>query len=256
MPFPDSPRVFYSKNPLEEVVCQLRFPPILRVDADAPVAFQDRVRSVFPLYRRSVTASPLGFPAGTPQQIIQMMAGAGASTHEFLSSDEVWKVSLTRDYLALTTSRYRDWQDFKMRLAGPLAALTEIYAPAFFQRIGLRYRDKIDRNALGLAGVGWSELLQPAILGELGDIAVGPYVRHVLRELIVGLTVDSALVRILHGLDPETQAYIIDGDFFVEKQIAIEGGTGVLDEFNKRAGRLFRWCITSKLHVAMEPRSA
>lgn len=50
MPFPNSPRVIYRKNPLEQVICQIRFPSILRIDTEIPAAFQELVRSQFPLF--------------------------------------------------------------------------------------------------------------------------------------------------------------------------------------------------------------
>src|SRR5215216_5336658 len=119
MPFPESKRVFYQKNPLAEVVCQLRFPPILRIDSESPAMFQERIRSEYPLYRRTVAQTQLNLP-GLPQPLLQMIAGAGNATHEFLSGDEVWKVSLARDFLALTTSKYHDWEHFKKQFSGPL----------------------------------------------------------------------------------------------------------------------------------------
>lgn len=253
MPFPDSKRVFYGKNPLVEVVCQLRFPPILRIDSEAPAAFQEKIRVAFPLYQRTVTQPQLGLPA-LPQPILQMIAGAGSATHEFVSADEVWKVSLARDFLALTTNRYHDWQDFTSRLKTPLEALASIYAPAFFQRIGLRYQDRIDRGKLGLKDVAWSELLKPHILGELGDPLVAASVRHVLRELTVELSEARGKVRIVHGLDDDDGSYVIDADFYTENKTPVEGAGDVLNGFNKRAGRLFRWCITKRLHDAMDPK--
>src|SRR5262249_7426842 len=120
MPFPDSKRVFYGKNPLDEVICQVRFPPVLRIDTEPPAGFQERVRAAFPLYRSTAPAQ-ISLPSGVPQQLLQIIAGVGSSTHEFLTADQVWKLSLARDFLALTTSRYHDWPNFRARLEGPLA---------------------------------------------------------------------------------------------------------------------------------------
>ena len=50
MVFPNFERVVYKKNPLEEVICQLRFPPILRIDSGNAADFQDVIRQDYPLY--------------------------------------------------------------------------------------------------------------------------------------------------------------------------------------------------------------
>ena len=43
MAFPDVARVLYRRNPIELAVCQFRFPPILRIDAEIPSQFQERI---------------------------------------------------------------------------------------------------------------------------------------------------------------------------------------------------------------------
>lgn len=61
MLFPESERVIYDQNPLEEVICELRFPQILRIESEAPAAFQDRVRGEYPLVNKR-TPLNLGLP--------------------------------------------------------------------------------------------------------------------------------------------------------------------------------------------------
>ncbi|MGH7268957.1 MAG: TIGR04255 family protein [Polyangiaceae bacterium] len=179
----------------------------------------------------------------------------GGGAHEFATADHAWKLSLTNDFLALTTKSYSKWHDFSAKMREPRDALLATYAPAFFMRVGLRYRDRIDREGLGLAGIEWRELLRAEALGELADKAIGPQIEHVLRELLVRLTEDAGHVRIVHGLQSEgtKSTYIIDGDFFTEKQTDTKAVSDVLDAFNRRAGNLFRWYITPRLHGAMEP---
>lgn len=255
MPFPPTPRVLYAKNPLEEVVCQLRFPPILRIDAETPVAFQEAVRDIFPLYQR--VGSRAVMPLGLPPDLLQMLGGAAGAVHEFASADQIWKLSLARDFIALTTRSYREWSEFKSKLQGPLDALCSNYQPAFFVRIGLRYRDKVDREAFGLEGTAWRELLRAEALGELGDPNIGSQIQHVLRELIVRLPDEAGQVRIVHGLQTESSksTYVIDADFFTDAQTETKGVSDVLNAFNRRAGHLFRWYITTTLHNAMDPQS-
>ena len=53
MKFPESPRVRYSRNPLLEVICQLRFPKILSIETEVPVGFQEDIRSEYPVFKTS-----------------------------------------------------------------------------------------------------------------------------------------------------------------------------------------------------------
>src|SRR5216683_1467295 len=108
MPFPESPRVFYGKNPLEEVVVQLRFPPVLRVQAETPAPFQDQIRAAFPLYGRPATLSGLSLPMplSIPPELMQLIAGGTQPAHEFRSADRIWTLTLNRDFLALFFFNY------------------------------------------------------------------------------------------------------------------------------------------------------
>lgn len=43
-------RVIYKNNPLENVLIQLKFLPILLIDSKEPVDFQEKIRYKFPYY--------------------------------------------------------------------------------------------------------------------------------------------------------------------------------------------------------------
>src|SRR5690242_19776038 len=64
-PFPVSPRTVFRVNPLVEVVCQLRFPALLRVDVEPPAAFQERIRAEYPVLKDKTT-DLLGLPPELP----------------------------------------------------------------------------------------------------------------------------------------------------------------------------------------------
>jgi uncharacterized protein (TIGR04255 family) len=71
MAFPEAPRVIYEKNPLDEVLCQLRFPTVLKIDAEPPAAFQELIRADYPFYERKPTFKlPPGLPAGVAQMVV------------------------------------------------------------------------------------------------------------------------------------------------------------------------------------------
>ena len=48
--FSNQPRKIYRRNQLIEVICQLRFPEILKIEAHEPADFQDAIRQAYPQY--------------------------------------------------------------------------------------------------------------------------------------------------------------------------------------------------------------
>ncbi len=260
MTFPESARVIYEKNPLNLVVCQFRFPPILRIDAEVPATFQEAIRHAYPLFEEQRSGEQ---GIEIPPEISKLMGlelqfGSGKQGYKFSTSEDVWQVVLTRDFLALATTAYKRWEDFKQHLENPLNVFTEIYKPDYFSRIGLRYRDVIKKTELGLKDHEWAELLQPHIAGELCS-PIASSIQKSGRDTLVTLDGGIGQVRIRHGLpqakDDSESRYVIDADFFSDEKLEVPHALERLDRFNREAGRLFRWCITDRLHNSLGPRS-
>ena len=262
MLFPEVKRVTYKKNPLDRVICQLRFPPILRIDAEPPVEFQDRVRKEFPYYSEKNELA-MGIPSRVREQIphellSEVLRTADTKNYEFSSEDGQWKINLTRTFMALSTDKYKVWEDFKQKLDTPLKILINVYSPSHFSRIGLRYRDVIQRSALGLDSVSWTDLLQPQILGILVDSEIGESVQNLESVYEISLPDGESTVRMSTQLTRDRKrseiCYVIDSDFFKARKTPTNDVIGKLDYFNQHASRLFRWCITERLHKSMEPQ--
>lgn len=262
MLFPEVKRVIYKKSPLDRVICQLRFPPILRIGAEPPVEFQDRVRKEFPYYSEKNELT-MGIPSRVREQIPHELLGeilrtADTKNHEFSSEDGQWKINLTHTFIALSTDRYEVWEDFKHKLDIPLKTLINVYSPAHFSRIGLRYREVIQRSILGLNDVSWTDLLKPQILGFLADSEIGQSVQNLESIYEISLPDGESAVRMSTQLTRDRNSgevcYVIDSDFFNRRKTLTSDVRGRLDDFNKHASKLFRWCITERLHKSMEPQ--
>jgi len=262
MPFPDSPRVIYTRNPLVEVICQLRFPTILRIGAEQPADFQERLRRQYPLYTAQEPSLELPQVAKALFPMVRevnLPTPSGLLTHRFATSDPLRFISLSQDFVALTEKHYERWEEFCEEMRNGERALMEVYNPAFYTRVGLRYIDVISRTDLGLGTSSWSELLQPHIVAELGADRVSSAVLSTRTESVIQLVQPpDGRVKLVHGLGqrPETgeQCYVIDADFFVARKDGLREPFDILDGFNRLAGRLFRWAITPGLHEAMGPR--
>lgn len=258
MPFPEARREIYENNVLQEVLCQLRFPTILRIDSEVPARFQDAIRSEYPLFKQQ--AAP-ALPVDMVQAMQQLNVNfdIGPPGYNFLTEDKRWTLGITRDFITLSTKRYERWEEFKGHLGRPLQALVEVYAPAFFSRIGLRYRNLIQRSKLNLSeNTPWSELLEPQILGMLGSKEITEEINTYGQDVLLSLSDQRGQLHIQHGLakvrSSREQCYVIDGDFFTTKRTTINDAIQTLDDFNEDSRRLFHWCITDRLREAMVPR--
>ncbi len=257
MRFPDSDRVRYKQNPLVEVICQLRFKRLLRIETEPPAAFQEKIRKAYPETKETTTISP-----PLPPQVAQLVGlepGAlGQRAFDFLTNDSTWKVSLTSHFIALTATEYEKWEDFKARLEVIVTAFCEVYDVSSFTRIGLRYRDLIQRSTLKLDSKRWAELLNRDLVGEMQAETFETDAQHAARELVLRLDFDDASVRLYHGFaqlqGTEERCYLIDSDFFREGETEKDHVKAILDRFNREAGKLFRWSIAEPLHDAMEPQ--
>jgi uncharacterized protein (TIGR04255 family) len=254
---PISPRILYAKNPLVEVICQVRFPPVLRIDSEIPAAFQESIRESFPLF--SDEESPL--LSELPKELLQFArAGFGnqlaQKTWRFASDDSNWIVSLTRESFALATNQYSRWEDFRARLSRLLDALQAEYKPSFFTRVGLRYQNLIVRSKLELDAVPWSELLRPPVAAEFSDIEMASAILDCGHRVLISLA-KNGVVNLRHGTarqqGVDEESYLIDNDFFTEERMEVANAIDRLDIFNGEAGRLFRWCISDRLHESMGP---
>lgn len=200
----------------------------------------------------------LSFPdsSGIPIDISRLIPAV--TSYEFASVDAVWKLSLTRDFIALTTAKYGRWEEFRSRLESALEALVAEYCPSFFVRIGLRYRNVITRSYLGLTGEAWSNLLKASATGELAT-DLSSTVEHFGREVVLRLGNWNAHVRVQQGLvhteGSDEDSFLIDCDFFTDQKTEVQDGLTVLDYLNEQSRNLFRFYIEDRLHEAMDPRN-
>ena len=261
MPFPDVERVIYNKNPLDRVICQLRFAPILKIDTEIPAEFQERIRVDYPNLSETAEwslAADSNKREGLPDEAIKrILQSPGIRNYEFSSEDNQWKVNLTRSFVSLSTSKYRRWEEFRDRLQCPLQALLEVYSPTKFSRIGLRYIDIIVRSRLGLENVNWDELIQPHLLGimAISDLRDSIQLFQCSYDIRLegGKSIARVATRTVESTDSGESCFMIDSDFFSTTSTGADQALQQLDYFNERASRLIRWCITERLHKAMEP---
>lgn len=259
MLFADYQRYQYARSPLIEVICQLRFPTILTINTTEPADFQEAIRQDFPRYAaRKEQVPPKMVGAGGPNPKVEPQPPV--TNHTFVSTDGLWKINLTKDFIALSTLRYTNWEDFALKLDKPLAQFIQVYQPAFFQRLGLRYLNAVSKKRLGLAGLLWDDLIRSPYLGILGEPDVDE-TKVGRSSLDTELSLEDGIRMKVHagpGLinggkqDPEVK-FILDGDFSRTGNLTADKVPGTLEELHHYAVRFFQGAILPELHEAMGP---
>lgn len=260
MTLPKVERVIYEVNPLDRVICQLRFPPILRIDNEVPSAFQEKLREGFPYYSENVEViREIEFNPQKREQSISLQATDKTSSHKnhkFISDKGDWIINLTRTFISITALNYRKWEEFYEMFQGPLNAFFNIYTPSFFTRIGLRYIDIFTRSLLGLADSPWEELLEESFIGILSS-PLGEDVMNCESVYEIKLEDHRSSLRLKTGfvqnMKLQEQCYLVDSDFFTMGITKMDNHQDVLKFLHDQSTRLIQFIITDKLHEALKP---
>ena len=248
-PFTDPPpvEVPLANAPLVRVIAQLRFPLVASIEQrDFVAPFQEAIRASYPILRQEQTQQLL-FGAN----IAPSIRSAGTAWR-FGSEDGYWRVSLTSDFLALETTKYKSRSDFLERLQVVVAALAARVDPKLLDRLGIRYIDRISGDALAEIG----KLVRPEVRGLAGTPAANA-VSHSITETVFAKDDVQALVRWGQlpphvTVDPaaiepsDAPSWILDLDMFSAKSVpfSVEGVITDARRYMERLYTFFRWAVT------------
>lgn len=235
--------------PLVRVIAQVKFAEIASVTRREFIGpFQEAIRDDYPILRaeRGVTLT-IG-PDGVAQT-------EGEQIWRFHSGDELWRVSLAPTFLAIETDAYVSRSDFFDRLREVVEATAAHLKPAFWERLGVRYIDRVEDpdalnqlkslvrpEVLGLAGTDLQDELQALI--SQAQFSLPNEIQLVARTGVIpaGGTHDPTI-------DPATvRTWTLDLDVSVTHQATFN--VDDLDEQGRdlaaHAYRFFRWAVTKE----------
>lgn len=219
-----------GRSPLSEVICQVRFPPILRITAESPAVFQDRIRAQFPLVE--VVQESILQPAHLPPQAI-------LPVYQFKSQDMRSLVALSVNFFAFSTQSYTTWAAFLSVLAEVTAFVVDTYEPPFATRLGLRYVNKLtpantDKSTL----TELVELLNPELAGMCATSGWSEVQR---LETRIHIPDDGPALSLRLAITPEPSV-VLDLDYFEQREgIALLQVPEMLDQYHRMLYNAFRW---------------
>ena len=252
-PFGDEPltEIALPDAPLIRVVSQVRFPQIASIEKREFVGnFQEAIRADYPILREEHGVALMVGPNGVSEQ-------AGDRIWRFHSADGIWRVSLAPTFVALETDKYESRLDFFERFAAVMDAVGETVRPGLWERIGVRYVDRIADDAT-LERL--PSLVRPEVLGLAADhtgddrlntfvgqaqFAVDPQTQLLTRTAILppGASLDPSIA------STETRSWTLDLDMSQHGQFDFDP-SDLTDRGRDLAGRVyrfFRWAVTADL---------
>ncbi len=184
---PSVDEVPLTRAPLVNVIAQVRFPAVMKIEADSGfvATFQEAIRKDYPILRPERQLGVMIGPGGVQPQ------DAGTIWRFETKDPDAWQVTLAPTFVSLSAKRYTRRSDLLARLTVVLHALEGWLHPTVCDRIGVRYVDRVAGDQLGRLG----DLVRPEILGVAGEgISLGSVeVVHTLSDTLFRLDDASEL---------------------------------------------------------------
>lgn len=241
-------RVKYEEAPLVEVICQLRFPTILSINANEPVKFQEAIREEFPLYNSKNEQK-------TEVLNDKEVRVSKSRIYEFITKSTRTKVTVTSSFIAFSTLEYEVWEKFRELILQVLEKFVDIYKVPFYTRCGLRYKDIITKSRYGHSDKKWAELIKPNVIGIAADIE---------DERIESFSLDTEykqtestythnVFRFVHYDGSEELSLLLDCDYYSKEQTEKSNVKNLLDNLHSHSSNFLSNSITPLLEDAMKP---
>ncbi len=247
---PPPTEVPLTHAPLVRVLAQIKFPPIFNIAKPDTIApFQELIRASYPLTQGNLLHT-IQIAGPDNQPIVENI-----HIWRFEDKHHHWRASLAPDFLALETTRYTSRTEFLSRLATLIEALQTTLNPQITQRIGLRYIDRMQGEALNSI----STLIKPEFLGPSESDYQSAAV-HILTQALFN-TEEGAQINARWGklpagatLDPmaiepiNEPSWVMDFDMFMESEQGFNAAdlSPLLESFTKRLYAVFRSMVTNQ----------
>ena len=247
--FPSREDIRLQNAPLAEVICQVRFPPVLRIGSEQPADFQERIRGRFP---------QLGIEQGmvvrmTPLEGAPPLAKPEPRTFRFKSPDGHTTVSLALNFYALSTTAYTHWADFLDHLQLVNQAARDVYSLPYAERVGLRYINHLTLENTGSNNTSelW-DILRPELTVLLRNECWDDP-QEMVSQLRLSGEGDERLNLRSGFRDGEEPIFLLDFDYFSQGNIPLDDLTDLCQRYHDVIYNAFRWCIRDEKLGVFDP---
>jgi uncharacterized protein (TIGR04255 family) len=238
--------------PLVKVLAQVRFPSLAVLHDDSLVStFASHLGKEYPVLQEQRGVNLLVTPTGVTQQ------QSNQRLWSLRSRDELWKLTVSENFLALDTIKYPTRHEFILRFEQAAQTFLALTDPPYLERLGIRYINRIDDGALingQLISMIRKEMLGALAIQRPADVEV----RHSVSDSL--FTEGEYSIQMRCGVLPpramldiditpfEGQIWILDIDSYAEQKMNLtsEELAAKLRVLADHAYRMFRWVVNAE----------
>lgn len=242
---PPPPEVPLSHAPLVRVIAQILFPEVLSITKpDFVASFQEALRPTYPKLKHGQTQEIIFGPSGA-------ISSKAESVWRFMDNSNSWTISLASNFLAIETTEYTSRSDFLERFKVALVALQEHINPGEVSRLGLRYIDRIEGDALsdirslvrdevsGIAGLPTAESATITVTESHFQLSEATLICR-WGQLAKAVTIDPSIIE---PMDHASWILDIDMSTSIPSELDIDDVLKRSHHFAERIYTFFRWAV-------------
>jgi uncharacterized protein (TIGR04255 family) len=238
--FPVKQEIQLKKPPLNEVICQVKFPPILRISKETPVNFQESIRSRFPeLEIEQGVLLQLGISPASENPVME----TAPKLFRFKSQDSQSSVALALDFFALSTNGYIHWSSFQNEFAFVEQAAWKEFSFPYINRIGLRFINRFTQKNTGCKT--FDEMLDlfrdDMTCFIRSDAWTEP--NEMISQIVLPDDKAKLNLRFGFGNEQKEQFILLDFDYFEDNQLECKNLSGRIESYHTKIYQAFRWCL-------------
>ncbi len=234
----------YENPPLIEAICEFRFKPSQAWDWTIPGLVFDKIKADFPK-KRQQNIMEMQFQVASQELSHELKSGVARM--QFLREDERALIQVGPDLLAVNQLKpYPTWKVFKSMIENALRVYGQVANPAGFQRIGLRYINRIETPEPQVQIEDYL-LAQPHVPEPIPQL----FARWAQRVEIPFESMNGVMV-LQSGSTLEAEGvgvtFILDLDFFTLQPdiVPIESAMDWVERAHDEVENTFEACITDK----------
>lgn len=255
----------FKRNSIFEVVFQAQFPQLLEIEEKLPVEFQNSVRDDYPELQINLPNKlPNEIPEEVRNVIMREIMNSGSKNYYFLSENNDWRISLSKESLSLSNhGTYKDFEEFLEKVSKLLTNFESKYKPAYYTRIGLRFRNIISPKIIGKEDLNWQNIIPNVIASEFNDENLRKSL-STFQKVSNYQNEEGDRLNLLHSFSKvagkfkglnlnKEEAYIIDIDCYnINKTKGINDVIKKLNIFRGRKNDIFAWSTTPEFRALLD----